>query len=101
MKRPDRADQKPCPICRGPAPNSERHPNAVCRHCAASATSPDGRPVRFYNASFSGGFAGCYTDDESPYESHRCLIRGVICHADEARFGGIVIQPLSGPTSPG
>lgn len=84
---------KPCPICSGPAPDSERYPQAVCRECASLATAPEGRSVQFYNAGLSGGFAGRYTDDNSPYESHECVIRGVRCWADEARFGGIVIQP--------
>jgi hypothetical protein len=32
------------------------------------------------------------TETGEPYDSHLCLINGVPCYADEARFGGIVIE---------
>lgn len=85
---------KPCPICSGPAPISERYSRTVCAECAALAKAPDGRPVQFFNVDLSGGFAGHYSDDYTPYGSHMCVIRGVECWAEEGRFGGIVIQPV-------
>jgi hypothetical protein len=54
--------------------------------------SPDGRPLTFGNESMSGGFVAHYADGGAPYASHECLIDGIRCYADEARFGGIVIQ---------
>jgi hypothetical protein len=54
----------------------------------------DGRPLTFFNLSFSGGYGAKYTDTGEPYDSHHCVIEGVQCQADEARFGGIVIQAV-------
>jgi len=33
-------------------------------------------------------------ETSEPHASHICYIRGIRCYADEARFGGIVIQVL-------
>jgi hypothetical protein len=43
----------------------------------------------------SGGFEAKYADDGSDYPSHECNIDGVRCHADEAYFGGIVIEVIA------
>ena len=32
-------------------------------------------------------------DENECGEVHECYVNGIKCHADEARFGGIVIQP--------
>jgi len=50
------------------------------------------RPLKFYNESISGGFLGFYSDTNEKYDSHVCYIDGVKCRADEAYFGGIVIE---------
>lgn len=42
----------------------------------------------------SGGFEAIATDTKEKHPSHICYIEGVECWADEARFGGIVIQTL-------
>jgi hypothetical protein len=39
-----------------------------------------------------------YADTGEAYASHVCYIDGVACYADEARFGGIVIQTVKGDT---
>lgn len=44
----------------------------------------------------SGGFEAIVADTKEEYPSHICYIEGVECWADEARFGGIVIQPHDG-----
>lgn len=41
-----------------------------------------------------GGFVARYADTDELYDSHQCFIDGVRCHAGEARFGGIVIEPV-------
>lgn len=69
-----------------------RYPRAVCPDCAARAASADGRRLTFGNVSLSGGFAAVYADSGEPYPGHECFIDGVRCHADEARFGGIVVE---------
>jgi len=56
------------------------------------ASSQDGRALLFYNQSLSGGFVAQYADTREIYLSHTCYINGVKCYADEAHFGGIVIQ---------
>jgi len=46
----------------------------------------------FYNIDASGGFQAFYADTDAPYPSHACEVDGIPCRADEARFGGIVIE---------
>jgi len=84
-----------CPICRVEIPETPRYPRAVCSACAARAVSAEGRPLCFYNLDFSGGFAARYADTLEPYPENLCFIDGVKCLAEEARFGGIVIQVIS------
>jgi len=42
----------------------------------------------------SGGYAAEYADTGDPYDSHECFVDRIECYADEARFGGIIIQPI-------
>jgi hypothetical protein len=81
-----------CPICNGSLRENPRYPNLICSDCASRTTSQDGRPLEFFNVDMSGGYKAQYADDQSEYDSHRCYIDGVECHADEAKFGGIVIE---------
>lgn len=59
------------------------------------ATAPDGRRLHFANERFSGGYSACFADTGESYESHVCFVKGIVCWADEARFGGIVIEALA------
>lgn len=43
-----------------------------------------------------GGFGAMVTHTQEKYPSHICYIEGIQCWADEARFGGIVIQTHDG-----
>jgi len=54
----------------------------------------EGKQLAFYNEDMWGGFKASYADGDEPYTSHECFINGVKCWADEARFGGIVIQTV-------
>lgn len=81
-----------CPICSADVSPNPRYPRYVCRTCAAKASSAEGRLLAFENASFWSGFAAYYADSGVEYPSHECFIDGVRCRADEARFGGIVIE---------
>jgi len=83
----------PCPICANPIRHWERYPQAVCSICYDKACDDKGRKLSFSNVSISGGFESTVTDTKEKYPSHICYIEGVECWADEARFGGIVIQP--------
>jgi hypothetical protein len=41
-----------------------------------------------------GSYAAKYVESGEPYSSHDCYIDGVHCRAEEARFGGIVVQTI-------
>ena len=84
---------QPCPICKAPQPEDPRYPNHLCEPCVQRAKSEDGRALRFGNTSFGGGFEATYADTGEIHEGHRCWVDGVACWADEARFGGVVVQP--------
>lgn len=82
-----------CPICDTQVANYPRYPRYVCNDCLQEpARAPDGRVVAFGNVDISGGIQGRYAATGEPYNSHECFVRGVKCWADQARFGGIVIQ---------
>lgn len=83
-----------CPICSTELGYNERYPKHVCPTCAEKATSLEGRPLIFSNIGTFGGFIAKFADDGLLYPSHECLINNVRCHADEARFGGIVIEVM-------
>jgi predicted RNA-binding Zn-ribbon protein involved in translation (DUF1610 family) len=81
-----------CPICSAIVEASSRYPRFVCPDCASRASSGDGRLLEFTNTDPSGGFAARYADTGESYDEHECFIDGIRCRADEARFGGIVIE---------
>lgn len=87
-----RGDQR-CPICDAQVDEYPRYPRYVCHDCTTEPVlAPDGRAVAFGNVDISGGCEGRYLDSGEPYEGHECYVRGSKCWADEARFGGTVIQ---------
>lgn len=81
-----------CPICSAQVAPNPRYPRYLCRDCATRASAPDGRRLALFNTDFGGGFAARYADTDEPYPDHLCIVDGVRCRADEARFGGIVIE---------
>lgn len=81
-----------CPVCGVPLEPQSRYPRYVCGACAIRACSADGRRLIFSNEGFDGGYVARFADTGEPYDSHDCWIDGIACHADEARFGGIVIE---------
>ncbi len=87
-------DEHRCPICGTALPAMVRYPNYVCGDCVSRAVSESGRPVGFTNESISGGILAFYPDTGDPYASSRCWIDGMACEAREAKFGGIVLQPV-------
>lgn len=82
-----------CPICRASVPPSPRYPRYVCARCCARAATAEGRPLVFYNLDLAGGFVARRADTGEVHPGHECFIDGVRCLADEARFGGIVVEP--------
>ena len=83
-----------CPICSMPVQPSGRYPHYLCAACAKRAVDINGRALSFFNVSLSGGYNAKFTYTKETYNSHICYIDGLKCYADEARFGGIVIQPV-------
>lgn len=81
-----------CPICNTALKYFERYPNYICPKCAAKASDKSGRLLSFGNEGMWGGFEGVYMDNGEEYNSHACYVDKIECNADEARFGGIVIE---------
>lgn len=95
-----------CPVCKQAVEVvSLRYPDYVCNDCILSATDKQGREVVFYNSDvFGHGCAGKYRDNGEDYLSNICYIRGIVCEANEAYMGGIVVtsgikKPISFPGS--
>ena len=85
---------KACPICGERMRDDPRYPRQVCGTCVERACDEEGRPLRFYNTSLSGGFLARTLDTGEDRESHVCFIDGVRCWADEARIGGVAVQVM-------
>ena len=91
------AEQQLCPLCKTEVPYSGRYPNYICYMCCSKGNVKDseGNLVEFYNSTPIGtGFLSLHTIDGKVVkkEEHTCFVKGVKCYAEEARFGGIVIQ---------
>lgn len=84
-----------CPICSNQTPHSERYPKSLCSDCFGRASNAQGQKLAFSNLSMSGGFQALIVDTQEIYPSHTCYIDNIECRADEARFGGIVIEAIS------
>ena len=82
----------PCPICSKPTPHQERYPLSVCSNCFNKASDRTSRKLSFFNTDMSGGYEAIVKETGEKYQSHTCYIDEVECYADEARFGGIVIE---------
>ena len=86
-----------CPICGREQPALSRYPDYLCRDCVGRASTEDGRRLDLVNTSAGGGFAARYADDGELCEevtlTHVVHVDGIRCWADEARLGGIVVQP--------
>jgi len=87
-------EQHKCPICNSSLTHEPRYPRYVCSSCASAATDKDGRLLEFFNTDLSGGYEARFVDTQEKYDSHTCFINGIECYADEARFGGIVIETV-------
>lgn len=91
------ANIQSCPICTSTVSISQRYPNHLCPQCAGKAVDANGRELEFYNTAMSGGFEARFKDDKKPAdevtEGHIVFVDGIKIWADEARFGGIVLEP--------
>lgn len=96
-----RVASQTCPICGATVPTNQRYPRAVCAECAGRVRNAEGLPVRFSNRTLLGTglieqvnrvdtwVTARETIGYGPFE---CWIDGVACEAQEAYFGGVVIQ---------
>jgi uncharacterized Zn ribbon protein len=81
---------KSCPICDKNMIYYDRYPKMVCHECSENTLTHDGENIKFYNKDHTGGFISIVNDVKG--EMHDCYINNRKCYADEARFGGIVVQ---------
>ncbi|WP_298295421.1 hypothetical protein [uncultured Litoreibacter sp.] len=86
-----------CPGCGVKRKATPRYVWHFCNDCRKRATNGSGRVVQCQNESMSGGFQWRYEGDED-WTSCRglyALISNRDVYLSEARFGGIVAQPLT------
>jgi hypothetical protein len=82
-----------CPTCGGVSKTLLRYPRSVCQECRGIPMDKDGKLLSFWNTTLLGtGCIGKYVDSGEEYNSNICYIKGKECFAEEAKFGGIVIQ---------
>jgi hypothetical protein len=90
-----------CGCCGKQVGYMPRYPRYICDTCYnLPKTDEQGRLVRFSNAGMFGGFVVYYIDEagaiisqDDKHSSFVCYINGRAYVAQEARFGGIVIEP--------
>lgn len=87
--------EHPCPICCAPVLASPRYPQKLCPVCVLEATDAEGRSIHFTNTGLSGGLEARYSDDERSLADCECFVRGIRCRAEECKFGGFVVQPVT------
>ncbi len=85
-----------CPGCGVERKANPRYPWNFCTDCRKRATNGSGRVVQCQNSSMSGGFEWRYEgeDDWTACKGLYALISNRDVYLTEARFGGIVAQPL-------
>lgn len=84
-----------CSNCGNERSFSARYPKCICGNCYDLTTDKNGRKVTFYNTELMvHGCQGYFVDVEpkEKYDSNICYIGDDEFYAEEARFGGIVIQ---------
>ncbi len=88
-------NRQSCPICKRYMQPSSRYRDYVCPKCIHLSTDKEGLLVVFGNTTMDGhGCAGKYIESRKQYYSNKCWIKHVLCYAEEAYFGGIVIRPV-------
>ncbi|HTO17474.1 MAG TPA: hypothetical protein VLZ83_17040 [Edaphocola sp.] len=89
-----------CPICFEETSFQPRYPKYICRECNTDRKkSFEGEKVSFSNLGFSGGLRVSFYDDlgnllkeQDEHLIYEFKLDNYLCTAEEARFGGIVIQ---------
>jgi hypothetical protein len=85
-----------CPGCGVSIRHFPRYPWHFCNSCRETASDLDGRRYLFGNTSFSGGFEFGLEGSEERFSCLGviCLIKGRPAYVHEARFGGVVAEPV-------
>lgn len=84
-----------CVNCKKSTFYNARYPKYICGDCVELLTDMEGRKVEYFNTELLGhGCQGYYvgTEQREKYNSTICYIKDRKFYAEEARFGGIVIQ---------
>ncbi|WP_146462242.1 hypothetical protein [Rubripirellula tenax] len=97
----DASDHR-CPGCDCALKYSQRYPDFFCTDCLSLAEDADGRRLQFGNMGPMGGFywsldGALDGKSETTHENSdpvKCLISGRQAIVVEARFGGVVAQPV-------
>lgn len=91
-----------CPVChKNEVKQVTRYPRMLCPICHEGEKKDEaGNLVEFENIDLFGGFQSIHHNGKIKNE-HICYIKNVRCYADEARFGGIVIQTDAQTEGPG
>lgn len=93
-----------CPACGAPQKAFLRYPWHLCNDCRKTAVDGEGRALEFSNASASGGFMFRYSGEDAdgwkPCRAVIALVCGRPVRIAEARFGGIVAEPMTDRPQP-
>ena len=86
-----------CPSCGNERRTLRRYPRAICNPCYNKVTDEYGKSVSFGNQTMLGtGIIGNYEDgteyNNPIHHKQKCWVGDMTCIAEEAKFGGIVIQ---------
>jgi len=85
-----------CPICHAAVKPSDRYPRYLCPACSARATDASGRALASRTRISAAASRRTTQIPANRRDGHDCQVDGVPCRADEARFGGIVVQAKEG-----
>jgi len=83
-------EKKPCPICNDSMVYMQRYPTRVCLECMNKTVTKDGDNIDFFNEGPEGGFYSIINNEKG--DIHECYVDGKLCHAQEGRFGGIIVS---------
>lgn len=86
-----------CPICKCVFKGYNRYPNTICYDCITKykTLTKDGKEIFFSNVCLFGGFQSKIEGEEQYGTENMCYINNIPCIANEARFGGIIIQKVT------
>ena len=86
-------DGSVCPACGGEGRGVPRYPAALCYSCVSDLVDEAGRKVELANEDLWGGVRISVGDTVLSKDA-KLFVNGIECRAREARFGGVVVQPV-------